>query len=544
MTALCLGVSVTACSMPEMPSFSNPFGGPEVPRGTIGYVPGKIGALSVDEPQAALVGRDILSAGGTAADAAAAMAFVLSVTMPSSASLGGGGVCVARDADKGLPVVVDFLPRPPADVPPSATRPSAVPGMVRGLFLLQSRYGKLKWEQILAPAENLARFGYPAPRAFAAEFSKVAGAVLEDPTAAGVLKRPDGQPVGEGDVIKQPQLAGVLGRIRNSGAGNFYIGSEARAYADAVTAAGGSLTADDLRDYRPELRQPLTFGWEQQTEWHFAGPPSAGGAVAAEMTAILLNGVRFENADKAERAHLTAEAAKRAFAHRMQYMKPDGSYSRPPREFINDDAAEAAQDSISDSAATPLGSLISTPVDWPETPSAINLVAMDIEGGAVSCTLTMNNTFGTGRMVPGYGVFMAALPDQRGRTYTPLGPALLTSEDRKQAIMAVAASGGVTAPTSMVQVLSNAAAGPDDLKTAMNAPRLHYGGVPDKVFVESDMPSDVVEGLRRRGHTVAVTGPISRVAAVFCRTGLPTKAEPICESATDPRGYGVAIGGN
>lgn len=527
--------------MPELP---NPFAGPEVPRGTIGYVPGVLGAISVDEPQAALVGRDILSAGGTAADAAAAMAFVLSVTMPSSASLGGGGVCIARDADKGLPVVVDFLPRSPGAIPAGSSRPSAVPGMVRGLFLLQSRYGKLQWAQVLTPAENLARFGYPAPRAFAAEFSKIANAVLEDPTAASVLRRSDGQPVGEGDVIKQPELAGVLGRLRNNGAGNFYVGAEARAYAAAVTAAGGSLTAEDLRDYRPEMRQPLTFRWEQNTEWHFAGPPTAGGAVAAEMTAILLNGLRYEKADPQARAHMLVEAAKRAFAHRMQYMRPDGGYTRAPREFLTADAAEAAQDSISDASATPLASLVSTPVDWPETPSAINMVAMDIEGGAVACTLTMNNSFGTGRMVPGYGVFMAAVPDTRGRTYTPLGPGLLTSEDRNQAIMAVSGSGGVTAPTSMVQVLTNAAAGPQSLKEAIKAPRVHYGGVPDKVFVESDMPSDIVNGLKRRGHSVAMTGPIGRVAAVFCRTGIPTKGDPICESATDPRGFGVAIGGN
>lgn len=541
MAVATLAVSVAGCAMPDI---KNPFGGPEVPRGTIGYVPGAIGALSVDEPQAALVGRDILSSGGTAADAATAMAFVLSVTMPSSASLGGGGVCIARDAAKGLPVVIDFLPKAPAAVPPGATRPSAVPGMARGLFLLQSRYGKLKWEQVLIPAENLARFGYAAPRAFASEFSKVGDAVLQDPTAASILRRADGRPVGEGDIVKQPQLAGVLGRLRKDGAGSFYIGAEAKAYAAAVAQAGGSLSDQDLRDYKPEIRQPLTFKWEQNTEWHFASPPAAAGAVAAEMTATLLNGVRFEKSDKVERAHMVVEAAKQAFAHRMQYMRPDGTYTRHPREFLTDAAAEAAQDAISNDSSQPIAKLVSAPVDWPETPSAINISVLDAEGGAVACTLTMNNLFGTGRMVPGYGVFMAAVPDTRGRTYTPLGPALLTSETRNQAIMAISASGGVTAPTSLVQVLANAAAGPQGLKDAMNEPRVHYSGMPDKVFVESEMPQDVVDGLKKRGHDVALTGPVGRVAAVFCRTGVPTKRELVCESATDPRGYGVAIGGN
>ncbi len=506
---------------------------------------GAIGAISVDEPQAALIGRDVLSSGGSAADAATAMAFALSVTMPSSASLGGGGVCIARDAKKGLPVVFDFLPKAPKTIPPGATRPSAVPGMARGLVLLQSRFGKLKWEQVLIPAENLARFGYQAPRAFISEFDKVADAVLEDQTAAAVFRRSDGRPVGEGDTLFQPELAAVLGRLRKNGAGDFYVSADARKFVDAVNEVGGSLTIEDLRDYRPEVRKPLSFSWRNNSAWHFAGPPSAGGAVAAEMSAILLDGVRFENSDRADRLHLVAEAAKRAFVHRMQYMQTDGNYTRHPREFVNEDAADDALDSIDDGRTTPLTSLISAPADWPETPSAVNLVAMDTEGGSVACTLTMNNAFGTGRMVPGFGVILAAVPDTRGRTYTPLGPALWASEYRNQSMMAIAASGGVTAPTSMVNVLANTAVEPQTLREAMRAPRIHYGGVPDKVFVESDMPSDIVEDLRKRGHDVAITGSLGRVAAVYCKGGLPVDGdEAFCESATDPRGYGVAVGGN
>jgi gamma-glutamyltranspeptidase/glutathione hydrolase len=524
---------------------TNPFAGLEKPRGKIGYVQGAIGAISVDEPQAALIGRDVLSSGGSAADAATAMAFALSVTMPSSASLGGGGVCIARDANKGLPVVIDFLPRAPKTVPPDATRPSAVPGMARGLVMLHSRFGKLKWEQVLIPAENLARFGYQVPRAFASEFDKVADAVLEDATAAAVFRRTDGRPVAEGGTLSQPELAAVIGRLRKNGAGDFYVSADARKFVDAVNNAGGSLTVEDLRDYLPEVRKPISFPWRDNTAWHFAGPPSAGGAVAAEMTAILLDGVRFENSDRADRLHLIAEAAKRAFVHRMQYMQTDGNYTRHPREFVNEDAADDALDSIDDARSTPLTSLISAPKDWPETPSAVSLVAMDAEGGSVACTLTMNNSFGTGRMVPGFGVMLAAVPDTRGRTYTPLGPALLASENRNQSILAIAASGGVTAPTAMANVLANAVYEPQTLREAMHAPRIHYGGVPDKVFVETDMQNDIVEDLRKRGHNVALTGPLGRVAAVYCKTGIPPeRGEPFCVSATDPRGYGVAVGGN
>ena len=540
MTALsCVLVLLVGCTFDEY--FS---GKSEADRGTIGYLPGDFGAIAVDEPQAALIGRDILTSGGSAADAATAMVFALSVTMPSSASLGGGGVCIVRDGQKGLPVVIDFLPQAPAEVAPGTERPSAVPAMPRGLFLLHSRYGKLKWEQVMTPAENLARFGYSVPRAFAVQFDKVKDALLRDVEASKVFRKADGNPIGEGDFLVQPQLAGTLSLLRRQGVGELYVGQGAANLVAAVARAGGSLVTQDLRDYRPALRDPISFKWEKNTVWHFAAPPTAGGAVAAEMTATLLSNLRFEKAGEAERVHLLAEAAKRAFAHRMKYMQPNGMYTEGPGKFIEPDAAEAANDSIADAAATPLTQLVSAPVDWPETPSAISLTAIDIDGGAVACNLTMNNVFGTGRIVPEFGIMLAAAPDQRGRTYTPLGPALLTNEFTNQAFMAIAASGGVTAPTSLVNVLTRAAAGPQSLKESIRAPRVHYAGVPDKVFAEADTPPEVVERLRKIGHDVVITQSIGTVEAIYCPTGIPTKGELQCESATDPRGHGVAFGGN
>lgn len=516
----------------------------EVPRGTIGFVSGALGVISVEEPQAALVARDVLSAGGTAADAATAIGFTLSVTMPSSASLGGGGVCIARDGRGEKPVVIDFLPRTPKNASTNTERPSAIPSMPRGLFLLHSRFGVLKWERVVAPAENLARFGFNIPRAFASEFSKVQDVLLRDTAMAGVFRRQDGSPVSEGSFLKQAELASVLGRIRIRGVGEFYIGNDAKNLAEAVQRAGGSLSFEDLRDYRPEIREPISFSWEKGSSWHFAGPPSTGGGVAAETMAILMADMLFEDADKIEREHLLVEAAKRAFVERMKNLQADGTYRESSQQRVGEDYVDTVTDNIADNKATPLTSLIATPVDWPETPSAISFAVMDIAGGAVACTLTMNNLFGTGRMADGYGIVLAAAPDARGRTFTPLGPALLTNETNNRAYLAAAASGGVTAPTSLANVLARAAAGPQTLADAMRAPRTHYAGVPDKVFVETEMPEEIVSALRAYGHDVVRTNSIGRVAAVFCPSGIPVKENLSCSSATDPRGFGIALGGN
>ena len=262
------------------------------------------------------------------------------------------------------------------------------------------------------------------------------------------------------------------------------------------------------------------------------------------MMAILMHDKRFEFADPDEREHLLVEAAKIAFVNRMKNMRPDGTYGVEVSEFVQPDFLDDQEDRISDDAATPLNDMIANPTNWPETPAAVSFAVMDTFGGAVACTLTLNNIFGTGRMVPGFGFMMAAAPDDRGRTYTPLGPALLTSEYHNHAYMASAGTGGVTAPTSMINVIARAAAGPLSLKDAMKAPRVHYAGSPDKVFVEAEMPAEKVEALKKRGHTVVVTKTIGSVTAVYCPTGVPNNEGVLCLSASDPRGHGIALGGN
>jgi len=537
-------MTVLSLSLCLLVACSNPFKEEQkTPIGTLGYVPGALGVISVEEPQAALVARDILSAGGTAADAATATAFTLAVTMPSSASLAGGGVCIARDGQGNKPVVIDFLPKASKDQATGAERPSAVPGLPRGMFLLHSMFGGLKWERLLSPAENLARFGYNVPRAFHSEYAKVSDVLLRDPSIARIFAKKNGAALSEGDFIVQSDLAGVLGRLRIRGVGDLYLGNEAKHLVDAVHQAGGTLTLAELRDYRAEVREPLSLNWEQNTIWHFAGPPAAGGAVAAEMMAMLMKSRRFEQADASLREHLLAEAAKRGFVQRMNNLQADGSYRENPQTALSEDNISKMSEGIDDAKATPLSALIKSPVDWPETPSAVSFSIMDIRGGAVACTLTLNNLFGTGRVAQGFGMFLAASPDTLGRTYTPLGPVLLTSELNNRVYLAAAASGGVTAPTALVNVIARAAAGPQSLQDAMDAPRTHYAGVPDKVFVEPTMPAAIVEDLRKRGHDVVTTKTIGRVTATYCPTGVPNKKSLSCSSANDSRGYGIALGG-
>ncbi|HUN53031.1 MAG TPA: gamma-glutamyltransferase, partial [Candidatus Sulfotelmatobacter sp.] len=145
----------------------------------VGDLKGFVGGVVSDEPQATLIGRDVLAHGGTAADAAAAMYFALAVTYPGAASLGGGGACVVYDRTLNKGYALDFEPK-------RAARPGAVavPGNVRGMMALQSRFGRLRWGQILAPAESLATIGHPLSRATARELAVLGPELLRDPGLA------------------------------------------------------------------------------------------------------------------------------------------------------------------------------------------------------------------------------------------------------------------------------------------------------------------------------------------------------------------------
>ena len=180
----------------------------KVPDGTMRYVQGFAGVVAAEEPQAAMVGRDVLAAGGTAADAAVALYFALSVTLPSAAGLGGGGACVVHDRIKKVTEVLDFRP------------PAGVPGNPRGFQTLHARYGKSHWEQLIGPAERMARFGVPVSRALATALAPIGDALLKDPETRKVFAgKKWGATVGEGDMLVQAALADTLARLRVAGPG-------------------------------------------------------------------------------------------------------------------------------------------------------------------------------------------------------------------------------------------------------------------------------------------------------------------------------------
>ncbi len=543
MAALSALVLLMACSYNPLDKL-NPFKEEEneSDRGTIGFVKGFFGGIAVDEPRAALVGRDILSSGGNAADVAVAVAFTLAVTQPSSASLGGGGVCVVHDVVSQKTETLDFLPGIPKTIRPGAVRPSAVPATIRGLALLHAKYGRLEWNQLVSPAEKLARFGNQISRAFASDLGRLPPAVMEDPEFRRVFGQgKGGRLIREGDFFKQHDLSVVLGRIRARGAGEFYSGLLGRKLVNAVGKAGGGPTLDDLRRYTPKWRPTLQVPYIKNTTFHFPATTGPSGIMAAQMMGMMIEHNDWDDASPLDRSHLMAEISARANSYRGRWLRNDGGTSVQASLLVSEDTAERLFAGFQPARHTPLaggGQAFAPPA--PGTGSSF--VAVDRNGSAVACGLTLNNLFGTGRIAPETGIVLSALPGPGGRGPDSLAAVLLINSVHNEFYFAAAASGGPVSPSALVQVSAGTlmAGEGESLVQAIGARRAHNGG--GLTYFEQGLDAAVIDGLAKRGHRLSPEPGLGLVNAIFCSTGIPSKIGMSCVQRSDPRGFGLSSG--
>ncbi len=465
---LALLAFLPSCS--TLDKVSNSVFGPGPQRGTPGYVAGFLGGVASDEPRATLAGREVLASGGTAGDAAVAVALTLAITLPSRAGLGGGGACLAyasgeKTASGGVPDAIMFVP-PAASGGGGGDRPAAVPMLARGLYLLSARYGSLRFESLVSSAEQLARLGVPVSRALAKDLRVVATPLFADPSARAVFGN-NGVPLTEGQILREPGLAATLAQIRVAGVGDMYLGSLAQRIAQASQSVGGPISTIDLRNGLPKLMAPLVRDYGNDKVAFL--PPPADGGLAAEAA--------FNVLAKSPEAVPAANALALAVAARWR-------------------AGGVAADSL-------LASQDLTAAGNTDYPASTSFVTMDRNGNAVACALTMNNLFGTGRILPGLGFIPAASP-------SAVQPALLSAglvwnNNIKAFRAAAAASGQSAAPVSVATGLINT------LRTyqPMSVP------VPDPGRLNIIVCSDYLPGENGR-----------------------------CGWATDPRGDGLAMGAN
>jgi gamma-glutamyltranspeptidase/glutathione hydrolase len=444
-------------------------GGPQ--PGQPGYVAGFLGGIVADEPRAALAGREVLSSGGTAGDAAVAVALTLAVTLPSRAGLGGGGACIAyspsvKTQAGGVPEAVMFTAPAPAEPGARADRPAAIPMLARGLFLLHARYGAQPFESLVSSAEQMARFGIPASRALVSDLRLVSGPLLTDPGARSVFSQ-NGVPLSEGQTLRQPDLGSTFAQIRVSGVGDMYQGTLARRIEQSSALAGGPIGLADLRGALPKLAAPLFTNYRNDRV-AFLPPPADGG-----LGADAAFGVLATNPDD------IGNAGARALAVVERY-RAGG---------VTPEAALAARNLSAGGSSV--------------FPASTSFATLDRLGNAVVCALTMNNLFGTGRILPGLGFLAAASP---ASVPPPLLAAGLAWNDNIKAFRAEAGGSGQSGASLAAAV-------------------------------------GLINTLRtNRPMAVPVPEP-GRANVIACSRYLPGENSE-CGWANDPREFGLALGAN
>jgi gamma-glutamyltranspeptidase/glutathione hydrolase len=512
------------------------------------------GLVACDHHLAADVGARVLQQGGNAVDAAIATALALAVVLPAAGNLGGGGFLVYHDA-MGRATTFDFRETAPAAAHErmflderGAVRDTTnhrgplsvgVPGTVAGLWLAHQRHGSRPWSELVQPAIDLAQGGFPFSPGMRdwCDWLATTTDPLYAATRTAFLKGGTSA-YGPGDTLRQPDLAATLTRIRDDGRDGFYVGETARLLTDFMRAHGGIITETDLADYRAAERAPVR-GTYRGYEVVGMGPPSSGGVAIIEMLNLLeSDDLAALGHNTAPYLHLLTETMRRAYADRAQYVgDPEANPLLPLDRLLSKEYAKALRATIDPLAASPSDStLFGAAYLAAESEQTTHLSVVDAGGGAVALTYTLEESYGSGLVVPGAGFLLNnemgdfnAVPgrtDTRGNVGTApnlVGPGRRMVSSMTPVIVArggvpvlvVGSPGGRTIINSVLQVVLNVIDHGMDIRAAVEAPRFHHQWLPDVTLFEAHgFPPEVRRQYAAMGHAVKRRAPMGIVMGI------------------------------
>ena len=503
------------------------------------------GMVASTKEIASKVGVDIMRRGGNAVDAAIAVAFALAVTHPAAGNLGGGGFMMIRLKD-GRTTAIDYREMAPAAATRniyldkngqliigegSSTlgyRAAGVPGTVRGMELALTKYGsgKLTWTQLIEPARRLALNGFTVSHSLASSLEKKKDrfGLYED---SRKIFLNNGRLYQEGDFLRQPELAMTLARLQKNGAREFYEGTTARLIAEDMKRHHGLLTLEDLRGYVAKERQPLRGNYRGY-EVISMPPPSSGGAVLIEMLNILEGyNLREMGWSSADRCHVMAEAMRRAYADRAEYLADADFVSVPVAGLIEKSYAKRLRQTINMQRASTSAEVRAGHPSGAESSETTHFSIVDSEGNAVANTYTLNDSFGAKVVAKGTGVLLNnEMDDFAAKPGTPNLYGLIQGERNAVAPhkrplsamtptfvlrrdgslwFAVGSPGGATIINTVLQIITNIIDFDMNLQQAVDAPRIHHQWLPDEIDYEPyALSDDTLRILKTRGHQVFV----------------------------------------
>lgn len=496
----------------------------------------KHGMVASTREVASKIGIQILKKGGNAVDAAVAVAFALAVAWPSAGNLGGGGFMLIREANGSIEAL-DYREVAPGaasrdmyldekgDVIPELSlygyRAPGVPGTVAGLRFAWERHGKLPWKLLLEPARKLAAEGIVVDALLAEKLAFYADFLARFPETKRIFLR-NGSLYHEGEILRQPELAATIQRLQMVGASDFYEGETARMIVQDVKAHGGLITAEDLKGYKPVIRQPL-HGTYRGYEFVTMPPPSSGGIVLLEMLNILelqdMSALGFHSADH---IHLAVEAMKRAFADRAGLLGDPDFVDVPLDRLVSKQYAKELREGIDMRKATPSSELTRKIEQGTESNDTTHFSIVDGEGNVVSNTFTLNGAFGSCVTISGAGFLLnnemddftskPGVPNYYGllqseknaiqpkkRPLSAMTPTIVLKDGKPYLV--VGTPGGPTIINTVLQVTMNVIDFGMNLQDAVDQPRFHHQWMPDHIYVDPfGISPDTRAILEQRGH--------------------------------------------
>ncbi|MEO1251484.1 MAG: gamma-glutamyltransferase [Pseudomonadota bacterium] len=517
---------------------------------------GREGIVVAEERLAAVVGADILAAGGNAVDAAVAVGFALAVTYPRAGNLAGGGFMLVYDADTGETTAIDYRETAPAaasrdmfldengDIDVESIlythKASATPGTVAGLLHAHEKFGALSRREVIAPAIRLAERGYALPYYSAAMFEASRGDLTRNAAARAEFFKPDGSGYLPGETYRRPDLARTLKAISRRGRDGFYKGWVARAIANDMAANDGLISLDDLANFTVKERTALR-GAYRGVEIVTMPPPSSGGVHLIEMLNMIETRPPYESdGESAAQAHFLVEVMRRAYADRAQLLGDPDFVSVPTSELTSKGYAAARIADFDPARATPSEALYDGFAPSDESPDTTHFSVIDRDGNMVANTYTLNLSYGSGVVIPGTGLLMnnemddfAAAPGQPNfyglvgnernaiapgkRPLSSMTPALLFKEGEPW--MALGAPGGARIITAVLNVALNVIDRDMNIADAVDEPRVHHQWLPDHILYEPGLSEDTKALLEAKGHKLEPFDWFARPNAALVEDG-------------------------
>lgn len=500
-------------------------------------------------PQSSRIGVSILQKGGNAVDAAVATEFALAVCYPEAGNLGGGGFMLIRTKD-GITEVIDYREKAPSraardmyldnsgnvqvGLSTDTHLASGVPGTVDGLITAHSKYGKLLWKEVIQPAIDLAEKGFRVKAGQAADLNSNKDIFIERNSSRPAFVKDSLWK--EGDIIIQSALAETLKRIRDKGREGFYSGTTARLIIKEMNRGNGIITGNDLLEYRSVIRTPLTADYKGY-KIITVPPPSAGGIILIQLLKMTdpypLSAWGFNSAPA---VHLIAEAERRAFADRSEYMG-DPDFVKIPDQIINKKYLRDRMKTYNDKRASSSQEIRPGIPEGYESEETTHFSVVDAQGNAVAVTTTLNNTFGNSIVVDSAGFLLnnemddfsvkPGFPNMYGlvggeansvkprkRMLSSMTPTMVEKEGKL--LLVLGSPGGSTIPTTVFQVIANVLDFGMNIGQAVDSGRFHHQWLPDWISYEkNEIDTLTLKKLMDMGHQLKERSSLGSINAIM-----------------------------